>query len=72
MKSAAAEVRRAEKALAVATKRRDGLERDRDRLAMQLAQIDDELAAAHTEVDHVEAQLDEAVAEMEAAGEIVL
>jgi hypothetical protein len=72
IRSAAAEVRRAEKALAVATKRRDGLERDRDRLASQLAQIDDELTAAHTEVDHVEAQLAEAVAEMEAAGEVVL
>jgi hypothetical protein len=41
-------------------------------LASQLAQIDDELTAAHTEVDHVEAQLAEAVAEMEAAGEVVL
>lgn len=67
IKSAAAEVKRAEKALAVATKRRDGLGRDRDRLALQLAQIDDELTAVQAEVDDVEAQLTDAAAEMEAA-----
>lgn len=69
IRSAAAAVTRAEKALAVATKRRDGLGRDRDRLALQVAQIDDELTAVQAEVDDVEAQLSDAAAELEAAGE---
>jgi hypothetical protein len=68
IKSAAADVKRVEKALAATTKRRDVLGRDRDRLASQLAQVDDELAAARAEVDDLEAQLGDAAAELEAAG----
>jgi len=68
VKSAAADVKRVEKALAATTKRRDVLGRDRDRLASQLAQVDDELAAARAEVDDLEAQLGDAAAELEAAG----
>ena len=68
IKSAAADVKRVEKALAASTKRRDVLGRDRDRLASQLAQVDDELAAARAEVDDLEAQLGDAAAELEAAG----
>jgi hypothetical protein len=69
IKSAAAEVKRADKALADATKHRDGLRRDRDRLALQLAQIDAELTAVQEVVDDAEAQLTGAAAEMEAASE---
>ena len=61
-------VKRAEKAVAASTKRRDGLERDRERAAAQLAQIDDRLATAQTELDEVEARLNDAAAELEAAG----
>jgi hypothetical protein len=68
IKSATADVKRVEKALAATTKRRDVLGRDRDRLASQLAQVDDELAAARAEVDDLEAQLGDAAAELEAAG----
>ena len=68
IKSAAADVKRVEKALAATTKRRDVLGRDRDRLASQLAQVDDELVAARAEVDDLEAQLGDAAAELEAAG----
>ena len=69
IKAAVAEVKRAEKALAVITKRRDGLERDRDRVAAQLAQIDDALNAAQAEVHDAEVQLSTAAAELEAASE---
>jgi len=68
IKSAAAMVKRAEKAVAASTKRRDGLERDRERSAAQLAQIDDRLATAQAELDEVEARLSDAAAELEAAG----
>ena len=54
-------------ALAATTKRRDGFGRDRDRLASQLAQIDDQLTAAQAEVDDVEAQLRDATVELDAA-----
>jgi hypothetical protein len=68
-KSAAEDVKRAEKALAATTKRRDGLERDRDRTAAQLAKIEDELAAAQAKVHDAEVQLSDAAADLEAAGE---
>ena len=61
IKSATADVKRAEKALAATTERREGLERDRERLAAQLAEIDEELAAAQAELDGATARLSEAV-----------
>lgn len=65
--SAVADVRRAKKALATLAKRRDGLVRTRDRLAAELAQIDDELAAANADVDAAEGELADATAEADAA-----
>jgi hypothetical protein len=67
--AATADVKRVEKALAVATKRRDTLGRERDRLASELAEIDDELTAAQTAVADVETQLSEATAALQAASE---
>ena len=61
IKSARADVKRAEKALAATIERRDGLERDRERLVANLAQIDEELTAARAELDEVTARLGEAV-----------
>lgn len=59
--SASADVTRAEEALAATIERRDGLERDRDRLAAQLAQIENELIAGRAELDDARARLTEAV-----------
>ncbi len=69
IKAAAEDVKRAEKALAATTKHRDGLERDRDRAAAQLAKIEGELTAAQAKVHDAEVQLSEAAAELEAASE---
>jgi hypothetical protein len=67
IKSATTDVERAEKALAATTKRRDVLERNRDRLASQLEQIEDELTLAQQAVADAEAQLSGAAAELKAA-----
>jgi hypothetical protein len=66
---ATAAVARAEKALAAATARRDRIERDRDRLAAQLARRDAELADEQEKVDGAAAARDDAAAELDAAGD---
>jgi hypothetical protein len=66
-KLAAAELKRAEKVLAATTKRRDGLEQDRDQLASQLALVEDELTLAQEAVADAETQVGRAAAELEAA-----
>lgn len=69
--AAAADVKRAERALAAATKRLETLGRERDRLASQLAEINDELTAAQMAVADVESQLSDAATELKAANESV-
>ena len=61
----------AEKAVTATTKQRDGLQRDRERLVAQLAQVDDDLAAAQSEVDDAQRQLGDATAELDAANDSV-
>jgi hypothetical protein len=68
IKAAAAELQQAERELAAATKRRDSIGRDRDRLAEQLAQIEHDLAFARAEIDGLEVQRRAAATEWEAAG----
>jgi hypothetical protein len=66
--AAAADVERTEAALATATKRRDKLRRDRDRAAVRLAQIEEELEPAQAAVDAADAQRRDAEAALRAAG----